>query len=65
MLQNKAAKMLVNKQIAYCDAEISLIHSKIMAIINEVLQEQPVKNRIDYLPNRIVSICGLLSRVNY
>ena len=65
VLQNKAAKMLVNKQITYCDAEISLIHSKIMAIMSEVLREPSVDSRVDYLPDRIRPICGLLSGVNY
>lgn len=65
VLQNKAAKMLVNKQIAYCNAEISLIHSKIMAIMSEVLREPPVDSRVYYIPNRITSICSLLSGVNY
>lgn len=40
VLQNKAARILVNKQIAYCDAEISIIHDKIMTIMSEVLRER-------------------------
>lgn len=65
VLQNKAARMLVNKQIAYCDAEISLIHDKIMTIMSEVLRERPAENHVDYMSSRITSICSLLGKVNY
>lgn len=65
VLQNKAARMLVNKQIAYCDAEISLIHDKIMTIMSEVLRERPAESHVNYMSSRITSICSPLGKVNY
>lgn len=66
LLRNKVVKKLIDKQIAYCDAEISLIHDKITTIMSEVLREQTTTaNNAYYSSNKTVARSIAIISGNY